>query len=518
MFSKRKHIGRTQIRLSSLENVPEEYNTWHELWRKHLAIGNVSEFTPRKLNSENIGALKVRLLYSRVLVSSTDSQSSIHSEDSDVRVSRKIEDSETRLFDSCESEDIPQEENSEEVDLGDSSILFRMYTKFAGKDSLPTMNNIRKLLLAFGQGMDISTSALAAALIALEIFYRRIAKKHTCDFSVPREMIDKGRHLYKFSMATYGWKGLNYAGKGNGLLRDSFRKRSDFKSVQEYLNVPECDIFKFEQNSSIHKCSFYIAVDWHTESIVLSIRGTVSMSETLIDLDCEYCRWKNGFVHSGILKTAKWLSKYVNSELSEACDKFGFSKVSIVGHSLGAGVAAISTVLLNERNPEINFNCYAYAPPPVMSYDLAIQYKDTIFSFVYGTDVVCSLSYGAMLDLKELILCACDYGNPSDLLLEPSTKKRMEQMEALEICLHKIIEKSHNTKLYLPGAVYHMYRLPLPNAPKNTVIEVSDPKLFEQVEIRQGMFKNHLPKSYDSALNYVFEASMIKAQNSAEIE
>jgi hypothetical protein len=32
------------------------------------------------------------------------------------------------------------------------------------------------------------------------------------------EFVERSRHFFKFAMSAYGWKGLNFFGKGNGYI------------------------------------------------------------------------------------------------------------------------------------------------------------------------------------------------------------------------------------------------------------------------------------------------------------
>jgi sn1-specific diacylglycerol lipase len=58
-----------------------------------------------------------------------------------------------------------------------------------------------------------------------------------------------------------------------------------------------------------------------------------------------------------------------------------------VGHSLGAGAAAVLAMLLREKYP--NLFCYAYSPPgATLSYDATKYAEDFILSVVIGKDMI----------------------------------------------------------------------------------------------------------------------------------
>jgi hypothetical protein len=50
-----------------------------------------------------------------------------------------------------------------------------------------------------------------------------------------------------------------------------------------------------------------------------------------------------------------------------------------------------------------SLHCYAFAPPCVLSLDLAVKCSSLVTSFVVNEDVVPRLSYGSVEDLKKLL-------------------------------------------------------------------------------------------------------------------
>lgn len=75
-------------------------------------------------------------------------------------------------------------------------------------------------------------------------------------------------------------------------------------------------------------------------------------------------------------------------------------KLTIVGHSLGAGSAAILTVMLQNAGVE-NVACYAFASPNCMNLDLAqhCAKADLVTSVVFRDDIVARFSPAALAKL-----------------------------------------------------------------------------------------------------------------------
>ncbi|CAB4039405.1 Sn1-specific diacylglycerol lipase alpha, partial [Paramuricea clavata] len=147
---------------------------------------------------------------------------------------------------------------------------------------------------------------------------------------------------------------------------------------------------------------FYVAVDHGKKSVILSIRGTLSLQNILTDLIVEpekipCSRSQMGdewFAHKGMLRTAMSLKNILETKniLTEAFNKCPANERSnyqliIVGHSLGAGAAAILAILLRETYP--NLFCYAYSPPgATLSHDATKYAEDFILSVVIGKDMI----------------------------------------------------------------------------------------------------------------------------------
>jgi hypothetical protein len=189
----------------------------------------------------------------------------------------------------------------------------------------------------------------------------------------------------------------------------------------------------------------YIAVEHHLKAIVLTCRGTLGLSDVLVDLTCDYSQITveggdpNGayFVHSGMYHSALKLTEKcsrVHQTLVEALEKYPEYGLVLCGHSLGGGVAALlaiscavkadvfraqkATCSSKTRHPRIStpfvtsfdsglppgrpIHCYAYGIPAVASADLAKYASGLISSVVQNADVVPTLSLGVLRDLKNI--------------------------------------------------------------------------------------------------------------------
>lgn len=58
-----KHVGRAEIRLKTLEQMPETFTTYFEIWEKKLSTGASSSIGRAKTMATNVGAIQVKISY-----------------------------------------------------------------------------------------------------------------------------------------------------------------------------------------------------------------------------------------------------------------------------------------------------------------------------------------------------------------------------------------------------------------------------------------------------------------------
>lgn len=85
----------------------------------------------------------------------------------------------------------------------------------------------------------------------------------------------------------------------------------------------------------------------------------------------------------------------------QAMAQAGYS-IIVVGHSLGAGAAALLAMWLKQAGVE-DVICYAFATPNCVSMDLAENCQDYVTSVVFRDDIISRFSPAALAKLhKEL--------------------------------------------------------------------------------------------------------------------
>ena len=113
------------------------------------------------------------------------------------------------------------------------------------------------------------------------------------------------------------------------------------------------------------------------------------------DGEGEYC-------HSGMLSGAQNIFEDLERHkiLDKAMEEHPDFGMRVVGHSLGAGVAAMLGLLLRHKYP--NLYCLCFSPPGcVFSEKMARRSKDYVCSYVLHDDIVPRLSYASLVNLRN---------------------------------------------------------------------------------------------------------------------
>ncbi|KAL0074178.1 hypothetical protein J3Q64DRAFT_1649361 [Phycomyces blakesleeanus] len=314
-------------------------------------------------------------------------------------------------------------ETFEEVALSHPS-LDRMIGLVVSPQTRTLLRAVVKMCNAFGQGFKITGLQLLSSLSLLQNFYSEIARPPPAEKVTDLRFLDDASYYLGHAIIAYGWRGISYLGDYAKYLKDVMKTKSNKEAIVRFLKIPSEDLLGYQyglRKGAVFQPSYFVSIDRGREAIVLGIRGTWSIYDCITDLVCEYRPWKGGLVHSGMLASAQWfftciipsIFHYVATQsMSETRPVSSFI---ITGHSLGAGTAALLTMMVADhieelrelsQNPEFNVHCYSYAPVASVSLDISEKYKEYIDSFVCHDDLVARLSYGTATCAKELIMDA----------------------------------------------------------------------------------------------------------------
>jgi sn1-specific diacylglycerol lipase len=203
---------------------------------------------------------------------------------------------------------------------------------------------------------------------------------------------------------------------------------------------PDGVVYVSWRNDMSKYSPYAIMVDHKTKQVVVACRGTLSMADCMTDvlatnisleeLGNEFqFDGKNEFGHKGIfgkgvaiarhLEQLGYLRKLLSGGESSGDDgedvapppKAGSEWVNnlpnckgyellITGHSLGAGLATVVSLLLKRKYPQLV--CFAYSPPGgMMTLPLAKRTRSFVTSVVVADDMVSRLGVHSMFKLRE---------------------------------------------------------------------------------------------------------------------
>jgi sn1-specific diacylglycerol lipase len=203
------------------------------------------------------------------------------------------------------------------------------------------------------------------------------------------------------------------------------------------------------ENDTIAK-PFAILLNHDQKSIVITIRGSMSLEDCITDaiadpveMRAAGVRWgfegRERYAHGGILSAALHIREEIEDShvLEKLFDSPSYSydtcfvdtenpidnssvtrnpldrnpptqtyahyKLVIVGHSLGAGIAAILSLAMRAKYP--NLHCYGYGmPASVFDWKTAQECSEYVTSVVLDTDLVTRMSTHSMNKLREEVL------------------------------------------------------------------------------------------------------------------
>ncbi|XP_078536737.1 diacylglycerol lipase-alpha [Lissotriton helveticus] len=303
-------------------------------------------------------------------------------------------------------------------------------------------------------------------------------------------------------------------------------------------NMSSVDIVYTSCHDAVYETPFFVAVDHDKKRVVISIRGTLSPKDALTDLtgdaerlpvEGQHGTWLG---HKGMVLSAEYIKKKLEQEmvLSQA---FGHDLARgtkhygliVVGHSLGAGTAAILSFLLRPQYPSLK--CFAYSPPGGLLSEDAMEYsKEFVTSVVLGKDLVPRIGLSQLEGFRRHLLDVLQRSNkPKWRIILGGTKcipksELPDECEGITVPSNRLwahpsdltIALSASTPLYPPGRIIHVVH----NHPEEqccfceqeepTYFAIwGDNKAFEEVIISPAMLNEHLPHVVMEGLNKVLE-------------
>lgn len=456
-------------------------------------------------------------------------------------------------------------------------------------DARNSFSDIARLLSEFFRDLDVVPSDVVAGLVLLRKYQKlnrqdivKSSKNDVYEFlsGVPitprtrflqlsslegKEEFEKIVHYMRFALAIYGWPMFVVSSSSIEVCkmcpllrcwRCCFSSEGEPEVVED--NCCGCNVAAFRMMApsegldlvyvtyhvDVGETPFFVALDHRRRAIVISIRGTLSMKDVITDLNAESeplpmdTIKEDWLGHKGMVSAAEYIRRKLREDdILNRAFRFDTTRgtqlydLVLVGHSLGAGTAAILAILLKQEHP--NLSCFAYSPPGgLLSMPAAEYTRAFITSVVVGKDVV------PRIGLHQMEAMRADLINAIQRSRDPKWKTIASSFrccgawedsggEAEEFSTTRAAMRDHashpsdssialtvHQPLFPPGRILHVVRHH-PNkrqrwmrTPKPVYQAVwRDNEDFDEVLISPCMIQDHMPDQVLKALEKVLSHS-----------
>jgi len=251
---------------------------------------------------------------------------------------------------------------------------------------------------------------------------------------------------------------------------------------------------------------------WSNElEVLLVVCGTKRVTDVITNLLCDAEPYRDGFAHSGIRESGQWIAKKHRDLLEKLriLSNKKRIKLTLLGHSLGAGAATMAGIELND-SLLVDVEVVGFGCPALLSPELSASYKDIVTTVIGDNDCVPRMSMATMVnalvditdfdytpfalrdleeavdELKRFLPSLVDSSikekilkNLNGLLPEPSSIDDKESSKKMEIVL------------YPPGQCIHFYRDGFGTA--GSVVPCT---FFDELDINRRVLHDHLVVGY----------------------
>ncbi|XP_033102025.1 sn1-specific diacylglycerol lipase alpha-like isoform X4 [Anneissia japonica] len=386
-----------------------------------------------------------------------------------------------------------------------------------------------------------------------------------------KQLFNDAKYYMKYASAAYGWPVYALLNPTTGFcqlcqgcrcccclpclkkkrpvpLDDDNCCHCNYAALKKISGLDDSNIVYTTFHSAVLETPFFVAIDHEMRTVVIAIRGTLSMQDCLTDchasstaIPVEGCS-ENFQAHKGMVEAALYIKKKLTEELlltnAFMRDTVHGSaqqyKLVLVGHSLGAGTATVLAILLRPDYPELK--CFAFSPPGGLLNKEALEYsKEFVLSVVVGKDVVIRIG------LPQLEVLRSDLLNCMTRCKDPKWKVIMSSlMCCLSINHRNLSDETENgpispcsaslglnpqgsafpfsgrTPLFPPGKILHLVR----NNPKREGISRKNLSYygvwrdncdFDEVLVSPVMINDHLPSEVMSAFDKCLDCAKVRS-------
>ncbi|XP_025832678.1 sn1-specific diacylglycerol lipase beta [Agrilus planipennis] len=384
--------------------------------------------------------------------------------------------------------------------------------------------------------------------------------------------LENARHFLRLSIAAYGWPFVMYRHCVTGICRlmsqvtccACFRTKStivtddncclcNLAGVKDISKLREEDILFASFRNNVFELPFCIITDHKTSSIVVAVRGSISLRDIFTDLTAGSDQFEaeglppDTMAHKGMIEGANYIYRRLKETniLDKARSLYPEYDLILTGHSLGAGVACLLALKIKPKYPDVKV--YAFATPAgLLSREAARLTESFIFTIGVGDDFIMRLGvdsaenfrtgiiqvlHASRLPKYRVLLNGCGYAlfgvPPCDLestwkkdlssppgrspLLEPKEIHTITSSEEAGILTRDISQRRFSkTRLYTAGRILHIVnRKKTKTERKNGTggpsyeMRWATAEDFMELKVMPRMLYDHLPHNVYNTLDTI---------------
>ncbi|XP_046490338.1 diacylglycerol lipase-beta [Neodiprion pinetum] len=450
-----------------------------------------------------------------------------------------------------------------------------------------TFQHVAGLLSALFRGTDLVPSDVMAGCILMRVRQKRetleLRRFHMLNRPVytsdAREIfrlapswmsLEWAQHYMQLSVASYAWIFVMYQHMCTGCFRLAkymtccacFRRKHNaviddncclcnLAGVKYLSRLSEDDILHASFRNHLCEIPFCVVADHKTASIVIVIRGSLSLRDLFTDIAAASDVFEadglppGSMAHRGMIIGAKVLLKQLDQSkiLTKAFTMYPHYNLTLTGHSLGAGLSVLLALLIRPHYP--NLRVYAFSTPAgLLSREAARITEEFVFTIGLGDDLVMRLGVDSIENFRTSLLItlqACRlpkyrvvlnglgytlFGIPErdleklwqngntigsmqgqlPLLSDPPTR----QMDATLLERNVAMRRYSSVRLYTAGRILHISRFKSALKQKDSDDNGSDKCRYEmrwaqaedfmELSVMPRMLLDHLPENLEHAL------------------
>ncbi|XP_046750668.1 diacylglycerol lipase-beta-like isoform X2 [Diprion similis] len=310
-----------------------------------------------------------------------------------------------------------------------------------------TFQHVAGLLSALFRGTDLVPSDVMAGCILLRVRQKRETLElkrlrilnrpvYTSDAQeifrlTPSWMsLEWAQHYMQLSVASYAWVFVMYQHMCTGCFRLTkymtccacFRRKDNaviddncclcnLAGVKYLSQLSEDDILYASFRNHLCEIPFCVVADHKTASIVIVIRGSLSLRDLFTDIAAASDLFEadglppGSMAHRGMIIGAKVLLKQLEQSkiLTKAFATYPHYNLTLTGHSLGAGLSVLLGLLIRPLYP--NLRVYAFSTPAgLLSREAARITEEFVFTIGLGDDLVMRLGVDSIENFRTSLL------------------------------------------------------------------------------------------------------------------